>query len=88
MDVRFNVNNWVKVKLNDKGIRELERQHEELSAMLKRPLGGFSIEQDTDGYSKFQLHSLMNSFGHLMELGEEIPFDSEIILWCADEIKQ
>lgn len=87
MDVRFNVNEWVKVKLNDIGIQELQRQHNELDKAIKANGGKgfteFSLSPDKDGYYKFQMHSLMQKFGHMMYLGGRVPFETDIILLNA-----
>jgi len=75
----FNVNDYVKVKLTEAGINELRNQHEELK---KRGYeGDFKTpEVDENGYTKYQLHYLMNLFGHLMHLGFCVPFETEILI--------
>ena len=85
MEIEFNVNDWVKVKLNGEGIHELKRQHYELSKVIPN-LREFRVPKtDQDGYSKWQLHSLMNTFGHMMILGNEVPFDTVIKIEVGDE---
>ncbi len=82
-EVHFNVNYWVKVKLKENGIAELERQHEELQKMFPK-VGKFkSPKMDEHGYSMFQMHDLMNRFGHMMQLGLDCPFETTIII-CAE----
>ena len=77
--ISVNVNHYVKVKLNDVGIKELERQHKELAGQFPK-LGDFiSPAVDDKGYSKFQLHDLMRTFGHMMRLGFDVPFDTDVI---------
>lgn len=78
---KLNMNNAVKVKLNEIGHAEMERQHNELFAVtgLKyRPFTRKSVADD--GYSTFQLHTLMNTFGHMMICGGSLPFDECSIL--------
>ena len=76
---KFNINEYVKVKLNESGITELKRQHEELKARGYK--GDFMIpEVDINGYTKYQLHNLMNIFGHLTFNGFECPFEIEILI--------
>lgn len=70
----FNINNAVKVKLTDAGRKELKRQHDDLG--IKKEYK--EIPTDKDGYSSFQLHTLMNSFGHMMVMGVEPPFEITI----------
>lgn len=78
MEIEFNVNDWVKVKLNEKGLNELQRQHYALINVFPS-LREFTVpDTDQAGYSKWQLHSLMNTFGHMMALGNEVPFDTVI----------
>lgn len=82
-ELKFNINGYVKVKLNDSGITELKRQHKKLSESFPK-LGEFkSPKVDDDGYSKFQMHDLMLRLGHLCQLGFEPPFDANIII-CTD----
>lgn len=84
MDFKFNVNHYVKVKLTEYGIAILKQQHEELNDEMEmtgvKGFGNFKVDIDEDGYTKFQLHSLMNKFGHLTTNGQKIPFETEIII--------
>lgn len=78
---KLNMNNAVKVKLNEVGHAEMERQHNELYASVGlnyRPFERKAVADD--GYSTFQLHTLMNTFGHMMTCGGEMPFDGLSIL--------
>ena len=84
MEIEFNVNNYVKVKLNEAGLNELKRQHYELSKVIPN-LREFRVPKtDQDGYSKWQLHSLMNTFGHMMTLSNEVAFDAVIKIEIGD----
>ena len=86
MEISVNVNHYVKVKLNDVGIKELERQHNELAMKLPK-LGKFKKPKtDSEGYSKFQFHELMRKFGHMMKLGYEPPFDMDIVFGEYKEV--
>ena len=78
--MKFNINDYVKVKLTEKGLRTLKKQHEELKR--KAPSIGEYREPkiDREGYTKFQLWDLMSHFGTECSLGLEIPFDTEIII--------
>jgi hypothetical protein len=67
--------------LNDKGVEELKRQHDEFRALYPNAARDFvDPKKDEDGYSKFQGHDLMNSFGHMMILGSELPFETTVML--------
>ena len=88
MEISVNVNHYVKVKLNDIGIKELQRQHNELAIKLPK-LGKFEKPKtDIEGYSKFQLHDLMRKFGHMMKLGYEPPFDTSIVFGEYREVAE
>lgn len=76
----FNVNNYVKVKLTETGIDELKKQHDRL-IKLGANIGDFKPPQvDKDGYTKYQLHDLMSSLGHLMHIGFGGPFETTILI--------
>lgn len=78
---KFNMNNAVKVKLNEIGHKEMERQHNELYEAVGVKYRPFTRKVvDDDGYSTFQLHTLMNTFGHMMICGGDLPFDGCSIL--------
>lgn len=83
---RFNLNNEVKVKLSEAGHKEMERQHYDLYKRIGRNAPEFKRKSvDSDGYSSFQMHTLMNAFGHMMTLGvrpDEMPFNGLDILIC------
>ena len=75
-EFKFNMNNSVKVKLNDIGRVELKRQHDELYSGLKLNKEYVEKNTDSDGYSSFQMHDLMHTFGHMMVMGFETPFET------------
>ena len=75
---KFNINNYVKVKLNEIGISELKKQHRELRLGF---LSDFKMPKvDENGYTEYQLHELMSLFGHLTINGLECPFEIEILI--------
>lgn len=76
----FNINHNVYVKLNEIGIEELKRQHEELLASFpKLENHEFKLPvTDQEGWSKWQMHNLMSSLGHLCTIGFEPPFEPNI----------
>ena len=81
---KLNMNNAVKVKLNEVGHKEMERQHYELYESLSLKSEGFQRKTvDEDGFSIFQLHTLMNTFGHMMTCGGEMPFD-DLSIYIAE----
>lgn len=78
----FNVNSWVKVKLTEVGLQELQRQKEALRDSLShiKNLPVYDVKVDSEGYYTCQMWSLMESLGHLCRLGCEPPFDTTILL--------
>ncbi|PAD85069.1 hypothetical protein CHH57_01800 [Niallia circulans] len=89
MEFKVNMNEYVKVKLTDYGIKILKEQHETLNEKIKTRggigIGDFKVDIDEDGYTKFQLWSLMNHFGHTTTITSDIPFELDII-FVKDEL--
>lgn len=85
----FNINDYVKVKLTDEGLKILEEQHNELLKKMTpdaaADLGSFvAPEVDEEGYSQIQLYELMYHFGKYMRMSNsKIPFEMDIQI--ADE---
>ena len=78
-DIKFNINSFVKVKLTDAGRIELKRQHDTLRS--KHPtIAKYVYPIETNGWSKWQLWSLMSKLGHLIYMGGPSMFDSNIII--------
>ena len=75
-EFKFNMNNSVKVKLNNIGRAELKRIHDELYSDLKIKKEYIEKNTDCNGYSSFQMHDLMNTFGHMMVMGCKTPFET------------
>lgn len=73
--MKFNINNYVRVRLNDKG-REHYLRHWASCGVKDRELPAV----DADGFSRFQMWDLMHIFGTLCYLGALVPFDTEIII--------
>lgn len=64
--MKRNINDYVLVRLTDVGKEILRKK-------------GFSLpKEDADGWSKWQLWSLMNTFGEYTQLGKDVPFETEI----------
>jgi len=81
--VAFNINNTVRVKLTPVGRAELQRQHDELNKLYPR-IGPFTFRVDAEGYSEFQLWSLMEQLGHMCHMGGDIPFETDIQFAAKD----
>lgn len=90
MDFKVNANMYVKVKLKEFGVSILKEQHEELNRRIEesggKGFGEFELKVDKDGYYKMPLWSLMNTFGNVMVMGKEIPFDMDIIITNGEPV--
>jgi repressor LexA len=76
----FNVNYHVRVKLLPRGLKALEREHEELREFFPKLEPWTPPAVDEEGYSRFQLWCLMRSLGKECGMGFDPPFDTEILI--------
>jgi len=76
----MNINYYVKVKLNDIGKVELRRQHESLYKHSNIVSEYKEPDVDEDGYSKFQMWDLISTFGHMISMSSEPPFNTDILV--------
>jgi hypothetical protein len=87
--IELNINEYIKVKLTDFGKRMLEQDHikffTSLGILDKYPYT--PPEEDSNGYSKFQLWELMRNFGKYMRNGGELPFQTVILINVDKEDK-
>lgn len=79
--MHFNINDYVKVQLTDYGRYVHKDDHYRFWA-THRPFGPIPDylppTEDGNGWSKWQMWHLMDSFGSYMGLGRELPFKTEI----------
>ncbi len=78
--MKLNINDSVKVKLNDHGREILKQQHELLFKDIPRYRVFVPPREDEQGWSTWQMWDLMQSFGPHIRLGAEVPFETEIEL--------
>ncbi|NKC67193.1 hypothetical protein [Vagococcus fluvialis] len=76
---KHNVNNHVKVKLNDKGFSIVKERN------LRLGFPDLEIKVDDDGYTTFQHHEFMRIFANEMYIGYTMPFDSQILIEVSEE---
>ena len=80
MNVKFNVNETVRVRLTERGRKVLEEEHHALYDRF--PLGNrreyIPVTEDEDGWSEWQLWILMSHFGVHTGLGFDPCFETEI----------
>lgn len=65
----FNLNNKVRVKLTDSGRAALKRDHALFWSEQGRTMPYLAQKEDADGWSEWQLWSLMSALGNHLELG-------------------
>ena len=79
--MRFNINNYVKVKLTDYGRKAHRQWHDNLHSHVtkeKRDLWYLAPEEDADGWSRWQMWYLMQRVGWACGMGGPIPFETQI----------
>lgn len=76
-EVEFNVNDYVRVKLTDTGREVIRKYSEEFLAKSGVELTNWPKE-DEKGWSKWQLHRLMSTFGKSCGPGFNVPFKTTI----------
>jgi len=88
-EIKFNINEEVKVKLNAYGLNIYTEKMEKVNEWLNSVHGKcvkMEVKIDENGYTKFQLWDLMHLFGPHMVLGMDIPFtDTEIVFLVESE---
>ena len=85
-EIPFNINFHVKVKLTPYGRERLKKDHEDF---WKHVIPKTAIEykpprEDDEGWSRWQLWSLMKKIGPYMSLGNEEPIHMNIIIITED----
>lgn len=77
-EIDFNTNYCIKVKLTDADRKVLEENRLELERVTNRKFT-HDINVDDEGYTSFQMHDLMYTFGHLCSVGNRnLPFETGI----------
>lgn len=84
---QFNMNHEVAVRLTEDGLAIMRRNHDRLNAGHLFPgnrpglLGDFKPPKtDAEGWTRFQLWSLMHEFGAEIFMGRPVPFETTILL--------
>lgn len=76
----FNINDRVRVKLTPEGKAAHAADHAAFWAKVGKAMPYKPPKEDAEGYSTWQLWSLMQAFGSHIGLGLKVPFDTEILL--------
>lgn len=78
----FNINDYVKVKLTEKGKYIYYHHFDDMNALILKtggkPLNPIELEYDDEGYTKFQMWHLMEIFGKHLFNGYDVPFETTI----------
>lgn len=77
--MKFNINEQVKVRLTPYGRALLEvDDHQFWEQAGYQPVEYTAPEEDSEGWSKWQLWELMHCFGKYLSNGGRVPFETEI----------
>ena len=77
--IRFNINNYVWVKLTSEGRKIKKKIEDDFRSEFPSYLGIPMIE-NSDGWSRWQLWELMEMFGSSLCNGCSVPFETEILI--------
>lgn len=76
----MNVNGYVFIKLTERGKEILKEEHESIKKIFPNA-GEFHLpEEDENGFSRWQLWTLMEMFGRYVFNGCIVPFETEILV--------
>jgi hypothetical protein len=70
----FNLNNYIRVQLTDSGRGIIRQNFADLKKSFPKLSGPNLPNEDADGWSRWQLWNLMQTFGPHIGLGIENPF--------------
>lgn len=74
----FNINGEVRVKLTEFGFKVHRQNHYDLFRHLAKLPPYTRPDVDKDGWSRFQMWTLMQEFGSSVRMGGDQPFELEI----------
>lgn len=84
-NIKFNINDFVKVKLTPLGKNILRNQFLESIVKKSEYYQYDEPVEDSNGYCRFQFHELMATFGGKFFCFNSIPFATEIIFEVKTE---
>jgi hypothetical protein len=76
--MKFNINQDVRVQLNDTGRAIVKEYHDKIFKSMKKDFPFRPKKEDANGYSTWQLWDLMATFGPHISMAKNPPFDLEI----------
>ena len=73
----FNINQTIKVRLNEKGYDILREKHNKIRRKCPK-LKSYEPPPTVDGWSEWQLWDFMQTFGPYVGWGKLLPFEADI----------
>ena len=84
--MKFNINDYVKVKLTDYGREIHKEKYVNLFQSVSYTYKYTPSIEDSEGYSIWQLWDLMNIFGPYLSMGmTKLPFETELEIITKEE---
>ena len=78
--IDVNLNDYIKVKLTDYGLKIYQESFTRLGLQLPR------INCDEEGYVRFQIHTFMHDFGKVLFCGGEMPCLPNVQIQISDKV--
>ena len=80
MQITLNINHIVRVRLTNHGRAFHAMKHAMFNMKSGQDLPYIAPKEDSDGWSDWQMHDLMHTFGELLYVeNAELPFDMTIV---------
>jgi hypothetical protein len=76
--IKINMNSYVYVKFTERGLAILKTEHENIRRLCPSIGKWEQPEVDLGGYSRVQLWGLFEKFGPHINIGLNIPFETDI----------
>ncbi len=80
----FNINQYIKVKIYDKGYEHMAKNHNSYLGRIKnweqRDADYYRKQADSNGYTKFQAWAFIEEFGQVTRLGMNGYYSTEILI--------
>lgn len=87
-EVSFNLNEYIKVRLYDKGYQLLADEHNSFLGTIPNwkfcTADHFKEKADECGYTKFQGWDFFNKFSRTLRLGEHGYFSLDVLVECRE----
>lgn len=84
---KYNINNYVKVKLTDLGKKILKNYYKQLKDLYPNLNCTFKYEEDNEGYIEIQLWQFMKIFGPYFNNGAPLVIESNTINFIEENFE-